>query len=301
MKSSKRNHGVWDFFDTMLPSFERIQITEEIERVFKDTRDVTHPALDINVDTIDKTSTYSLLFNSIDRAGSKHFRGDLIKYIKEITTKTLDGKGDLIKLVEKAFNRTIVREGLDYKRGHMLHVIALLEFYNRYVIQFLLVTTKEALGDKYYPVDKSEKAFVTDVLNVRKFTALCLALENEFKNYDRLLAKVDGITMDEETREASETILGKEADPLSVGFYTVDFNPFYQLGKLFNQVYVFFFDIKREQASKLSLHIVKLKQQREDANSEALAGIDKAIAYHSNRLNKLNGEIEEVLADARDI
>lgn len=301
MKFQKRNSGIWDFVDTILPSFERIQILDEVERVIKDTKEVVLPGLDINDETIRSSATHNMVFNALNRSGGKLFKGNVVNYIKKVTELTIDGKDDLIKLVEKTFNRKISKEGLDYKRGHLLHLVSLLEFYNRYAIQFLLVTTKEVLDDKYYPVDKVESMFVKDSDNINKFVAVCHALEHEFKNYTKLMVKVDGITMDEDTREVTETTLGEDADPLSVGFYTVDFNPFYLIGKVANQIYVFFFDIKREQARKLALHVTKLKQQREGASEEEIAAIDKAIGYHSDRLNKMNGEIEEVLADARDI
>ena len=290
-------NGFTTFVDTMLPSIARNSILDHIQRIMKDLDEVVIPSLSVENNTIERTDAYKFLERSIKSETTK-YRGSVIGYMKETAQRLLDGQRDLETLINKTFGKEIAKEGLDYKRAQILNMINLLEFFNRYTLQFLLVATKEALADKYYGSEKRDKDYVLSNNNANLYGKVCLALEKKFSEYDKIMRKLDGVTIDQETRALTESNLGKEADPMETNFYTVDFNIFYLIGKVYNGLYVYFFEIKQQQALKLQQHVVKLKLKRDGASDEELVEVDKAIVYHTNRLNRLQGEIEVELNDA---
>lgn len=292
------NTGFLNFISGLLPSTGRHEILTEIDRVMKDMDESVLPSCSVMRSTIDNTEVYKKLAMHL-RGRSKDFRGDIPAYLTALVKKTLDGRRDLEKIIEKQFGKEIEKEGIDYKRGHILHLIALLGFFNEYIIRFMLSATKEALGDSYYPDDKRNSEHVNFKSNMEKFSVICSALEKEFKNLNKVMENVDGITVDAETAKSTNAVVGDAIDPLKTGFYTVDYNPFYLLGKLRNRIHLFMFEYKQEQVSKLQLHVAKLNEQK--ANGGDTTSLDKAISYHSNRLNKLSAEIEEELNDASDV
>lgn len=293
------NTGFLDFIAGLLPSTNRNEILVEIDRVMKDMDETVLPSCNVMRSTIQDTAIYKKLGGHLN-SHAPDYRGDIPTYLTALVKKTLDGRRDLEKIIEKKFGKEIEKEGLDYKRGHILHLIAMLEFFNSYVIRFMLCATKQALADSYYPADKRDLEFVSFVGNLEKFSVICAALEKEFKNLDKILSKVDGITVDKETAKSTSAVIGAGIDPLKTGFYTVDYNPFYLGGKIKNQIHLFFFEYKQEQVKKLQFHVMKLNEQKANGigNTEQL---DKSIAYHSNRLNRLSAEIEEELNDASEI
>lgn len=295
----KFNTGLFDFIGGMLPSFNRSDIHNEIDRVMKDMDGAVLQAADVMRRDIEKTEAYALM-NIVLKNNTRDYRGDVPEYLKKIINKALEERRDLDKTIERLFNKEVHREGLDYKRGHILHLISLIEYFNSFVMYFMLTATKESINDPFYPADKRDREKVMFKPNVEKFASICAALEVGFKKFDKLMVKVDGITLDEESRDIVDATVGKDVDPLKTGFYSVDTNPFYLSGKIKNSIYVWFFEFKQTQLEKLKLHVMKLNKQRDNVEGDTTA-LDKSIAYHSNRLNKLSAEIQEELDDVYDV
>lgn len=293
-----KNKGLVAFIDSMLPSFERTIIENELTRLFKQMEEILLPATEINDTVIDRSKVYAVLAKELGRNGND-FKGRPSHYINSVIAKAINEKDDLFKLIEKVFSREVEREGLDYKRANILHFISLLEFVIDYGMKFYLSSTKEVMDNKYHVVDKEEYAFASNHGNATKFAHLLKALEKGFKGIDKALKPVEGTVVDLDDIELFETMAGVDADPLKVGFYTIDYSPFYLVGKVFNSVYVWLFEYKKHQRDKLEQHVMYLKRKR-DAGEGDLESLEKIINHHSGRLNILDAEIEEELENARN-
>lgn len=294
-----KNTGLVTFIDSMLPSFERTIIEKELERLFKQMEELVLPATEIGDQVISRSKTYGILERELKRNGNA-FKGRPSFYVNSVVAKVVDEQRDLFSLIEKIFSKEVEREGLDYKRAHLLHFISLLEFFNDYCMKFYLSATKEIMENEYHPVDKEEKHFAQDHNNAIKFAHILKALEKGFKGIDKALEPVKGTHVDLDDVELFEAMAGADADPLKVGFYTVDYSPFYLVGKVYNAIYVWLFEYKKHQRDKLEQHVAFLNRKKASGDIKDMKNIEEVISHHSNRLNRLNAEIEEELDNARN-
>lgn len=288
--------GFTTFFDAIVPSFERNVITSQLSRIFKETDELLLPNLEIDESSIRKTDSYQALAKELK--GNDKYRGKVVDYLKDTLKRLLDGRTDFESMIEKNFNSTVHKEGLDYKRAQILMLVNHIDFLNRYIMEFLLLSTREALGSDYYAVKPLNRTYVMSQNNLKLCAAVCGALEKKPKEYGKVMRRLEGITIDEETREMTEANLGDDIDPFKANFHTVDYNIFYLVGKVYNALYVFWFEFKQEQAAKLTQQVAKLRLRQRNGTPEEAEEIDRILKYHDDRLNRLKGEIQEELADA---
>ena len=231
------------------------------------------------------------------KRGYKNYSGDLFISVRQAIDTISSQEDEVFKMVDKAFNDKIMKAALDYKRLSIIKYLEALSFFNEYARRLLQAIVLEEFGSDarriMTPIDNLNTEMVTDPLAIKTFIAVMNSLTMDTSDFLKALKGLEGMVFNEDDYDAMKATNGRKIDPLNMGLMPTQLNLFYHLGLKHNEYRVAKHERNKEELAKLQLTVLALKERMNGTlESTELKRIEKQIAYHSDRANKLAAKIE---------
>lgn len=287
------------FVALMLPTFEKGRLTEELQVVRNELKEITLPPL--------KEAAEFYRHSKLKSKGAINYDKNFLKIAKiagangnyvvvsNQILSNLDEKLDVLgKLIDKAFAKDVGSSSISFLRANILQYLEVVSFSSRYVRRLLLWTLSEEQDETNSPyrlpkaMSRAEERWVWD--NRENF-ANCLSIlsidtrrmESSFQAIPDMVVAPDDIPSVEATIGQTKT------DPFHFGIIPVRLNPIYYIRMSIAEWQVNRYKAAVEEKRALEYRLLALK----DGGSQD-AKLEQEIVYTEGRLQKLNKKIADM-------
>lgn len=296
--------SIVSFFASLLPSFERGRIIEDIESLQKQLKENLLPSIKTAtelrpagkwqaplVQQFDKLFVYVL--PEYSRLG---FAGGTQKIFEDLPHKL-----DLLeKEVNALFGKDITKETVTYRKANVLRFIELARFATEYATKSLLrfiAAESCVLRNKADLVDTqlvpAELRWLDE--NRDAYFQVLKILATPASNLIHALEAVPDVAIVPERADVvKETVGANKLDPLKMGFIGVKYNPIYHIRMAVAEAQVMWYKHQQEEKRVLELRLLDMKKAIEGKEDPKL---QQAIEYNEGRLQKLNAELAQKQED----
>lgn len=289
------------FFQSLLPSFERSRITDDIERLQVELKDTILPAYKQAAAILrgrELRSTVAKSFNDAFVAAFPQYRrtgfGEgTVAILSELPAKlqVLD------EMVLELFAKDVTRDTISYRKAAILQYLEKVSFAEQYAGRALLRYVAAETYASVNELDKIDSQLTPAELkwlidNQRNYLAVMKLLSQSTKDLAETLKEIPDIAVvPERIQIVNQTVGATKLDPLRLNFLSADWNPIYHLRVTYSEYQVKQYHRSVEEKRVLELRLMALK--------EALAGkqdarLQKTIEYTEGRLARLDYSIKEM-------
>lgn len=292
---------VKDFVSTLKDKIEKKDVIDDLSDAFSSLAYYTYPMYKLEVakrlDTSRNNPVSKTLVNALKGVGIR--TENPFTDIHHLMEELLKNEDKIIEVVTKAFGNVRLREGMDYKTINILYYINNLAFFvetaRYYIMGAIALEYKESeIFKPMSAIDKYHVEITTDNKFAMSFAKSVELLSLNIDVIVRGLRDLDGYRYDEDHHDEIMSRNSKEVDPYKIGFLPVWLNPVYHLGLALNA-----WRNKRNEKARLEKErfefiVMAINDQLDmEKNGEEKAKLKKQMSYYSNRINKLDMEIEE--------
>lgn len=290
------------FVASVLPSFGKDRVMEDIRLTRTELKDITLPAFHQAAVAFKghKFKSKALAdqiatFGRMVKGGS----GNVIEIIEKqlpIALKNLDEVEDLI---ERGFNEEVAGAGLTYMKANLLQFSECLHFVSRFSRKFLLyifVCETAEYEDSGTTIAESMTPAEIEYIRVN-FVNYCTAFNavvNQPQTVRKLLEDVPDILITSENVLSLSSTLGeKKLDPLQMKLIPIWLNPIYHVG-----MFVAEWQADRYKVAKEELRLIQLRKLNLEKISAGKpdAHVQKEITYLESRVQTMNFKIAKMEA-----
>ena len=287
-----------NYLSSLLPSFSRDQLMEDLDTVADELRTHVIPPYKVAVKEFGGDKFYSADAQASDEYMNKKldfkYKGNHLSGV----LNALENADTLIKLlqtmVDEEFALDVTQAGLNTLRVNIMQLVEILGFTTRYArrhLNFILVAEScnhsgKNVSDSFSAgelgwLKAGRDAFVNGV----NIIALPRKdIETKFKEIPNVLVNAESI-------ETSQQLLGKDkTDPFQMRFIPLVLNPIYHVRIRVAEYQAAKYREAKEERGILELRIMLLKEQRAGREN---AKIEKQIEYNEGRLQKLVFKLEQ--------
>lgn len=289
------------FLSLMLPSFERSRLTEELDVVRNEIKEITLPPYEVAADFYKRSKLRSKDATNFDHNFAKgvgpQARGNYIQ-ITQFVMNDMVARLDVIeKLVNKAFAKDVGSSGISFLRANLIQYLEVASFASRYARRVLLWTLSAEQSDDNSPYNLPKALSIAEVKWIwanRENYQRCLGilfmpanrLESTFQAIPDLIVAPEDAT-------AMEAMLGAtKTDPFAFGFIPVRLNPIYYIRMSIAEWQVARYKAAVEEKRTLEYRLLALTE-----NKAPDAKLEQEITYTEGRLQKLNRKVVEMEED----
>lgn len=296
MKDRKTPLG--EYFGSLLPKIEKKNIRIDLMHSLEELRQIVKPMYELDFEyTLDSAVSRDTDYHF--KKNIKGYRTDPFKQIQETIAIILKNEDDIIDMVDKELDDTVVKYVIDFRKLNIIQYVEALNFFNEFARRWILALAHEEYKSKVPMVDttamdKHSKFFVSNRNNVTSFSKAVVFLSLPVKDYLKSIKSLGGITVDVDAAEAGAVSNKSKLDPHGNNLIPVRWNPIYHIGLAVNAWRIARHNRNKEELAKLQLTLLALQEARQNASPDKLASIEKQIAYHSNRQNKLAAKVEKL-------
>lgn len=287
------------FITSILPSFGKDRVTEDLRLTRTEYKDVTIPAFH-QASTAFKGCKFKspLLQDQLAVFGRMvKGKGNIVDAIGALLPDALKNLDACEELIEKTFSEEIAGAGLTYQKANLLQFAECLHFVSRFSRKFLLYIfvceTAEYEDGGTTIADSLSPAEIEYIKT--NFVTYCTALNavtNQTATVHKLLSDVPDIVITSDNYDSLASTVGeKKLDPLQMKLIPVWLNPIYHIG-----MFVAEWQAERYKASKDELRLVQLRKLNLEKLQEGKpdAHVQKEIAYLETRIQGLNYKIDKM-------
>jgi len=290
------------FVASVLPSFGKDRVMEDIRLTRTELKDITLPAFHQAAVAFKghKFKSKALAdqiatFGRMVKGGS----GNVIETIEKqlpIALKNLDEVEDLI---ERGFNEEVAGAGLTYMKANLLQFSECLHFVSRFSRKFLLyIFVCETAEYEESGTTIAESMTPAEIEYIRvNFVNYCTAFNavvNQPQTVRKLLEDVPDILITSENVASLSSTLGeKKLDPLQMKLIPIWLNPIYHVG-----MFVAEWQADRYKVAKEELRLIQLRKLNLEKISAGKpdAHVQKEITYLESRVQTMNFKIAKMEA-----
>jgi len=295
--------GLAAFASTLLPSFSKSRITEDLNSAFKvmtRLRDLYDGMLTRDYIPVIE-SNYGHLLGAL-KGRSTMFRGDLLKHIGMIVDKRVREQGEIMDFADDIFGTVVSTDALDHRRLQMLRYVEGLNYFNLYARKLLIHVNHLRIQDETVVsgLDEIDTDFLLNQANQIAFAMVATVMEHDAKFVRKSLDKVSKIKYTEESYRLMELDKKnkRKMDPLGQNMIPVIGDLVYHLGTAKNLWFKHRQDLNDEEIEKIQIQLLLLKRKRDGVeDKEEIAKLTKQIDYHNSRINKISAKIEDIEED----
>lgn len=296
--------NILNYIKSLLPSFGRDRIFDDLSRMRADLDDSLLPSLTAAAAAFRTQKLASPVAIGIERALQAKFRShnhlklfDLLVLVFKAAPAKLDV---LDKAVEEYFAKDVVAEGLTYRHSTILQYAETMTFAMRYTAQqvrrVLAAEAAVASGkpdpDESYLTAREKAEYNARYSNWLDALGVIERSATELKN---AIANVPDVVVDETTAAAVAAHVGtKNLDPMGMNFITPSWNPIYKVRMVKAEWDVARINQSKEERKMVELRLRELKNQREGIDD---AKIQHQIEVVEDRLKKLDFKITKLAGD----
>lgn len=289
------------FLNSLLPSFKKDNLREEISSVQTELNELTLPVYETAYITLAKvkfTSKETANFQKMwERVVKPAPAGNYIVGTRSVLLTMSENISTIERLIEKNFVNDVFKDAMSYLRANLIQYLELMGFVVKYARKLLHFTLYELTAEEdkkaglvSNPLTKADMTYLVEKqldflqainsMNVKKSD-----LESKFRNIPDVNATIDNV-------DTMEATVGKERlDPFKVGFIPTAVNPFFFFGKKIAEYQVSRYNVAVEEKKALELRLLNMKQIQEGKQDPKL---QQAIEYSEDRLVKLNYRLREM-------
>lgn len=287
------------FFNSLLPSFERSRIVEDIELIRKEVVDVLFPALKTAITTMAGKSwsdNEANAFNSTFTAALPQFRREGFLGGAQRIFSDLPAKLDAIdKMVIEIFAKDVTKDTITYRKAAILQYLDTVRFAVKFTgRQLLRLTALETAALNRAPFSEPFAPAETAWLKANEATYLQVMklLAQHPKDLAALLEEIPDIAVVPDRVDLVKQTVGLDKiDPLKMNFLPPNLNPFYSLRLLYTEYQVKRYEIQVEEKRLLELRLLAMKEAMAGKQDPRLA---QQIEYTEGRLQRLGYKISEM-------
>lgn len=287
------------FFSSLLPSFERSRIVEDIELIRKEVVEVLLPAFKTALATMaGKTWAHNEAnaFNSTFIAALPQFRQVGFLGGAQRIFADLPAKLDAIdKMVIEIFAKDVTKDTITYRKAAILQYLDTVRFAAKYTGRMLLRLTAletAALNKSEFsePLSPAETSWLA--ANQSAYLQVMKLLAQHPKDLAALLEEIPDIAVVPDRVDLVKQTVGLDKiDPLKLNFLPPTFNPIYGLRLMYTEYQVKRYEEQVEEKRLLELRLLAMKEAHSGKQDARLA---QQIEYTEGRLQRLSYKIAEM-------
>lgn len=290
--------SIGKFVSSLLPSFERSRIEEDI-RMLKDDFGNTIPPFEAAAEHFKREQFKSAEVKNFDKIFQRTVKvdrsvsGNFVNVIAKSIVRSQETVSILEEKVDKLFGRDVTATGITYARANILRYIEMVAFANKYARKLLVWVydlekreLKIKIGD---PFTKAEMKWLVD--NRLAFLKSIEIMSLEPRTVKVLIEKIpDMVVVPDEVDMVNETVGRTTIDPLSMGLIPLVIHPIYHIRMAFTEWQVARYQASLEEKRALEYRLLALKEAREGRED---AKLEQQIEYNENRIKKLNYKLKQ--------
>lgn len=288
------------FFASLLPSFERNRITEDVDMLRKDLQDTLLPAYaaaaamtkgkDFKAKALqDFNGLFIMMLPQYRRVG---FVEGTLQFFNELPAK-LDV---LDALILELFAKDVTKDTITYRKAAILQYLETVRFASKFatrsLLRFLHVETSSQKGQSNHAEEMTpvELKWLKD--NQSAYLQALKLLSHPAKELAGLLGEIPDIAVVPERMEmVKQTVGGDKLDPFRFGLISADINPIYHARLAYAEWQVKNYQAAIEEKRALELRLLAMSQAYEGKQD---AKLSQQIEYSQGRLQKLNYAIAQM-------
>jgi len=299
MKDLKKG-GLGEFFDSLLPDLRKRDLNLDMIHAFEEMNGNLSTMYSLDMDVTfkgDLSKEMLRVMQQYHKASYSSAYREIARTIKVV----LANESEIMKMIDATFEDRIIKTVLDYNKINVMKYLEAITYFNDFARNYLIATVfdefgKEEARDIISPVDKRQYAYVNDNNNQIAFAKVVALLNKSIPDFRATIQKLEGHIFDSEEFDALNAMNGRKLDPHGFGFIPVVWNPVYHIGLAVNGYRQVRKERNEDELAKLQLMIMSKKEQSENSSDKAKKdNLAKQIKYYSNRVNKLNGKLEDYI------
>lgn len=303
-----------DYFNTLLPTFERHTIQQDVIFSLETLETILLSMYDIDKVPKFKESISFLHINEMLKETCDVYKTDT--YVTNLNTinMILKNYDDIVSTVKEEFAGVSIKSVIDYYKLNLLKYFEALNFFNDYALRFISVATWEvtvkgldvmargnievAIGDTGIayisnPYVKAQREFIMNPDNVQAFAINVNMLGIKFSEYLKTIKDLKGHQYSDSDWEDGNRNFNSNLDPHKTGFISVTGNAFYHIGLMVNGWRVGKYKQAQQDFQSFQSMLLILEEQKGSTTNEVeLNTILRRINSYTNEANKLHGKIE---------
>lgn len=293
------------FLSSLLPSFERSRISQDVDLLRKEVKDSLLPALE--------AANAASAEMGAPAEATKKFQTAFFKALPQYQRQTVIGgilqlfqglpeKLDVIDgLVLEMFAKDVTKDTLSYRKASVIQYLESARFISRYTSRMLIrhlslqtYTNLKAKGADVGPYVESmspaELRWLTD--NEYAYLQTLKLFAQHPKDLAALLRDIPDIAVVPDRIEVvAHTVGVDKLDPLRLGFVPPERNPIYHARMVYTEWQVRVYESQVEEKRLIELRLLALKQSQAGKQD---AKVDELIKYSEGRLSRLNTAISKM-------
>lgn len=289
--------SIKDFFSSLLPSFERDRISEDVAELRKELHDHVLPAY-LRASKLtngkgfksDEVAAFDTQFNTALREYGRYgfIEGTYRLFSPlEAQLKTID------EMIDSMFAKDVTKETMTYQKVSVLRYLEVMRFVLRYSARSLLwateLETRAILGQEVKSdLTPAEQAWLKD--NARGYLDALPILNQSASELKQTLRSIpEVIVVPERMDVVRQTVGAHKLDPLQLGFLSTSrYNLVYHLRMYYAEWQVKRYKAMVEEKRTLEFRLLALQEAYEGKQD---AKLGQAIEYSQGRLQRLNYEL----------
>lgn len=292
------------YLSSLLPSFDRSQVTEDLRLLKEELNDSTLPPFQQAAETFGRDGFRARSVKDFDSLFLRQTRAAALRSSDwvQMTHQALSRADEVLDLlsgkINKEFAKDINAEGMTYLRANILRYLETVSFAVRYARKTLLWALAEeqnAITNRNdSPIAKAEKSWL--IANRDVFFRAIVIMSTPVKEADRFFKNIPNMVVIPEEVEAVEQTVGvKRLDPFSFGLMPPKLNPIYHVRMAIAEWQVSRYKATQEEAKALEYRLLALRELQEGAGGDAK--LEQQIEYTEGRLQKLNYKLAEMVEE----
>lgn len=291
-----------DFIGSLLPSFAKSRMTEDLNNLMEELRTTTLPPYTAMAKAYGKSKFQSedlRRFQDMFTKEVKTFKGSYVSVIEQ-TLKTVEEKGPILeKMISEYYADDVMRTSMTFFKVNVLQYLEGIHFFMKYARKLLVWTvTLETMA-----VDKdavSEDTIIpADVewLNTHRqvFFHITNILGGNRNEMEKAFKEIPDITITKDNAPIIEKTVGPlKVDPFHFGLIPIKLNPFYHVRMLWSEWQVARRDAAQREKEVIEMRLLYLRNLESGKKD---ARIEKQIAYYESELQKVNIKIHKLEKD----
>jgi len=288
------------FFASLLPSFGRDQISEDIEALSDHLKSRLVPSLKTAATVQRGKGFKSKVAQNFDGVFAmtlpQYKRHGFIEGTYAIFNDLQPKLSILETYVSKEFNRDVTKDAMTYRKAAVLRYLEIANFATEYasrsLLRFLAAESAAVLGDE----DKIDAHLAPNELkwlsdNQNAYLKSLVMLSYPTAQAERALENIPDITIVEDKVDVvTQTVGADKLDPFKMGLISANWNPIYHVRMVVAEYQTELYKARVEEKRALEFRILQLKKAYEGNRDAAL---QKQIDYNEGRLETLKFKLAQ--------
>ena len=291
------------YVSSLLPSFEKSQIEEDVRILKEDLVENTVPSYKAAAEFFSDEGYTAKDVKDLDALVKRRvnveraLQGHMVSLIHNVLRRMVENLSIVEAKVDSGFGRDVTSDGMTYARANVLRFIEVMSFTTKYARKLLFwIYHKEQASkgkDLENPLTPAEEKWLVD--NQNSFFRSLEVVGKKGSDLEVALKNIPDMVVVPKESDVADRVVGRsKLDPLSMGFLPVKINPIYHVRMAITDFQIHRYKVAKEEKRALEYRLLALKESQQ---GRADANLEKQIQYTENRIKKLNYRLAKIEED----